>query len=196
MCRLSRLCLPVLVCACVLSGTARAHKLKVFAAGEGRVISGYVYFPGGGRARGLTVVALAPDGAAAGQAVTDDGGEFTIPITQRADYTLVAQSPDGHRAEFAVRAEELASDLPAADHGARRPQAEPPAPTTDNGELEAIIERAVREQVRPLREQIEAYEERVRFRDVIAGIGYIVGLAGISFYFLGVRKRPTGPGGA
>ena len=55
-------------------------------------------------------------------------------------------------------------------------------------DLRAVVEQAVREQVRPLREQLEAYEEKVRARDVIGGIGYILGAAGIAFYFLGVRK--------
>ena len=48
---------PVLLC--LLCGDARAHKIKLFATGEGRAIAGYVYFPGGGRARGVTVQALA-----------------------------------------------------------------------------------------------------------------------------------------
>jgi nickel transport protein len=48
---------------------------------------------------------------------------------------------------------------------------------------------ALGRQIRGLREQIEGYEEQVRFRDVLGGIGYIFGVAGIAFYFLGRRQQ-------
>jgi nickel transport protein len=180
-----------------MCGTVSAHKLKVFATGEGDRIVGYVYFPGGARAHGLTVVALLPDGEPAGQAVTDDRGEFAVPVGMRCDYTLVAQTPDGHRAEFVVKAAEMSPDLPphnAVSGGAETAPPETRKPTEENAELRALVEEAVREQVRPLREQLDAYEQEVRFRDVVGGIGYILGLAGIAFYFLGVRGRAASNG--
>ena len=177
----------------VCSGDVCAHKLKVFATGEGEQITGYVYFPGGGRAQGLTVLALAPDGAECGTAVTGANGEFAIRVRLRCNYTLVAQTSDGHRAEFMVEAVDLSGDLPereavpaGEDHDLPDGASESKA---DDENLRAVVEQAVREQVRPLREQLEAYEEKVRARDVIGGIGYILGAAGIAFYFLGVRKR-------
>ena len=44
-------------------------------------------------------------------------------------------------------------------------------------------------QVRPLQEQIQHYENKIRLHDVVGGIGFIVGLAGVSFYFAGKRKN-------
>ena len=191
--RLGKLFLLAAVALAACTGTTDGHKLKVFATGEGGAITGYVYFPGGGRARDLTVVALAPDGSEAGQASTNDEGEFTIPVTGRSDYTVVAETADGHRAEFLVAAEELSAALPARSEPAAV-QAESTTAASDEPEADAdgmrrLVEEAVRKQVRPLREQLDAYEEKVGFRDVIGGIGYIIGLAGIAFYFLGVRKR-------
>ena len=183
--------------AVLCGGAAQAHKLKVFATGEGKAIAGYVYFPGGGRAKGVTVVALGPAGQKLGEATTNDQGEFTIEARFRCDHTLVAQTADGHKASYLVEAAELAGDLPAL--GAASPAtatpsepapAEPPTllPAGD-AQIEALVERAVSKQVRPLREQLERYEEKVRLRDVIGGIGYIVGLAGLAFYFLGSSRR-------
>jgi len=179
---------------------ARAHKLKVFAMGEGKAIAGYVYFPGGGRARGLTVRALASDGSKAGEATTNAEGEFTIPVAFRCDYELVAETADGHKATFTVKAADLAEELPALGAAEPKPTtragAAPKAPSTSvtppDADLRARVAQAVRDEVRPLREQIERYEERRRLHDILGGIGYIMGLGGLAFYFLGRRRRDAG----
>ena len=198
----------VLAAVLLTGGVAHAHKLKLFATGEGREISGYVYFPGWGRAVDLPVEALAPDGTKLGQAMTNAEGEFTIPVTHRCDHTLIAETSDGHKATFLVEGLDLVDDLPAfgstpLDEAPPTPAAEAP-PAANDGTETAQIEReqvlsaiddAVRKQVRPLREQIEQYEERRHLHDVLGGIGYIVGVAGIAFYFLGVRRREAGGAG-
>jgi nickel transport protein len=182
MCKSVRVLCTVLAAAAMLTGgVAHAHKLKLFAMGEGKEISGYAYFPGGGRAVGLTVQAMAPDGSKLGEATTNAQGEFTIPATRRCDYTLVAQTLDGHKATFVVE-----SPSPAA-----APAEPAAAPISDERALSAI-DRAVRKHVDPLREQLESYEERTRFRDILGGIGYIMGLGGLAFYFLGARRRTAG----
>jgi len=181
-----------------LGGFARAHKLRVFATGEGKAIDGYVYFPGGGRARGLTVTALASDGSKLGEATTDKQGEFTVAVKFRCDHKLVAQTADGHKATFLLKAAELDGDLPPFGAASptpatkQAPASKAPASSvaaTPDAELEALVKKAVRNQVRPLREQIERYEEKTRLRDIIGGIGYILGLMGLAFYFLGSARR-------
>jgi nickel transport protein len=49
--------------------------------------------------------------------------------------------------------------------------------------MAAAIERAVARQVRPLREDALAAREAVQFRDVLGGIGYILGLAGLGLWW-------------
>jgi len=44
-------------------------------------------------------------------------------------------------------------------------------------------------QVVKLREDLVRYEDRVRLHDVLGGIGCILGFMGLTFYFLGVRRR-------
>ena len=55
--------------------------------------------------------------------------------------------------------------------------------------LARVVERSVAMRVRPLARELKEFKEEVRFHDVLGGIGYIVGLAGLAFYFLGVRRR-------
>jgi nickel transport protein len=40
-----------------------------------------------------------------------------------------------------------------------------------------------------LRREFQDFRQEVRWHDVLGGIGYIVGVAGIAFYFLGVRRK-------
>lgn len=61
----------------------------------------------------------------------------------------------------------------------------------DNAELQRMIETAVSQKIRPLQREIADLKEEIRFHDILGGIGYIVGVTGIVFYFLGVRRRES-----
>ena len=43
-------------------------------------------------------------------------------------------------------------------------------------------------QIRVLRRQIRESDERLRFRDILGGIGFILGLAGVAFYMKARRR--------
>ena len=47
-----------------------------------------------------------------------------------------------------------------------------------------------------LAEQLDRLEDTIRLRDVFGGIGYILGITGIMFYFLGRRKADNNKGSA
>jgi nickel transport protein len=55
--------------------------------------------------------------------------------------------------------------------------------------VEAQVDRAVARQVQPLLEAYDQAEARVRFNDVMGGIGMIVGLAGAGLWALSRRRR-------
>lgn len=182
-----------------------AHSLYVFATAEGEIISGYAYSRGGDRIRQQPIVIQAPDGAVLGETTTDDNGEFSFTATQRIDHVVVLETADGHRATFTVPADELPETLAAPEADAEPAQAasEPASESTTQDmppeseraatgltseELEQVVEAAVSRQIRPLREQLEAYESTTRLHDVLGGIGYILGIAGIAFYVLGKKR--------
>lgn len=177
---------------------AQAHRLNVFARANGAAIEGLVYHQGMVPVRATPVAVLDPDGAILTTVVTDDQGRFAFPAARRVDHRLVVDLGDGHRAEFVVPAAQLAQSLPppsppepslpadahaggaTGNVGQAMPPAEPEA-------FEALVDAAVARHVGPLREQIAAYEDRVRWRDMLGGIGYIVGMTGLAFYFLARR---------
>lgn len=149
--------------------TAFAHALHIFAYAEGTVIHGSVS-GGGNVAAGVPVRILAPDGSIQGETVTDDDGQFRYRAASAGDFRIIADTVDGHRAEFAV----TVGNSPPSAQG---PQAMP-----------ADWEAALARQVGPLRMEIAQLRERVWIRDVLGGIGYILGLAGIAAALLSRRR--------
>lgn len=178
---------------------AAAHKMKAFAAAEGAEIAGYAYFsPGADRAVAVTVTVTDGSGATIHSGTTDEEGAFRFPARTRSDHRISVSGADGHAASFTVRAAELPESLPPAGTAsavAAAPVAEPaaaaPAPSPATADLQAIVDRSVARQLRPLREQIDAWYEKIWWHDVLGGIGYIVGVAGLVFGLS--RRTPKSP---
>lgn len=173
---------------------ALAHKLKLFATAQGAEISGYAYFTGGDRAMGAALTAAAPDGTVLFSGVTGTDGGFRFTAARRVDHVLTVDGGDGHQARITLGADVLPPSLPGGTEAeaaralapAPPPQAAPSAPSAD---IQALIEAAVARQIRPLREQLDAYQDQVRWHDVAGGIGTIIGLAGLAFGLTRGRGR-------
>jgi len=193
-----------------------AHKVEVFAEVEGTTIQGMVYFRGGTPVQDAKVEAFAPDGKKLGETTTDAKGEFALAAKYRCDVRLVVNAGGGHGAEGKVGADELPKELPPyggaspADQEMPTPEEDPgheaepaveasPAPadaapaTPEEARLQKLIEAAVREQVRPLERKLAKYQEKIRLSDVLGGIGYILGITGLLFFFLGARRKRSDP---
>jgi nickel transport protein len=189
---------------------AYAHKLKLWASAQsGARIEGYAYFPGGGRAPGAKVEVFDPAGRRLAECPTDNQGAFAYDAPYRCDLEFRADSGDGHAASMTVTAAELPETLPpfpGADAQAPPPSSGDtsngrkftrrggPAVAPGNGDLPVAArspagQDALARQIAQLREQLNAYEDKVRLRDVLGGIGYIAGLAGVVLYFKGRARR-------
>ncbi len=184
----------------LLSLPASAHKLKVFATAEGDRILGQTYFVGGAPASGASVRITDGEGHELVRLQPDERGDFSYRVERRMDYRVVADSRDGHVASWSLKADEFASSLPPgtvaaseSEPAAAPPQRQqtPPAAPGSSVPLDQV-EQAVARQIRPLREAMQASEERVRLHDILGGIGYIVGLAGLGLWWGGRRRSRSG----
>jgi nickel transport protein len=108
------------------------------------------------------------------------------------DHRVVAETGDGHRAEWRVSAAELAPGFPGVPsqtpEGGAGPGGAPSNGCLAEVDLAAQIEQAVARQVRPLREDLLAAQGTAGLRDVLGGIGYILGLAGLLAWW---QSRPS-----
>lgn len=201
--------LAALLCLCVLQ-PAVAHQLRVFAAADGDLIRGSAYFAGGAVASGAQVRIESTDGTLLATPIPDAEGGFSWRVATPADYLIVVQSADGHRAEWMVAEAELAPAFagrlglsasaaaePESAAGADAAHIGQPSPARERAAaldpvLESAIERAVARQVRPLREELAEARARSRVQDVIGGIGYIVGIAGLALWWAARGRTRSG----
>jgi len=182
----------------LLATPAHAHKIKIFAMVEGETVTGYAYAPGGVRLPNNTIEIFDANKEKVGATKTDANGAFIFTPQKRSNLSFELDTGDGHRTAFLINADELPSSLPATTPQAATPtptptsKAQPTAPTTP--ELATLIDKAVAHNIRPLREQIEAYEQKIRLHDILGGIGYIMGLMGIFAYLQAVKKEKESTG--
>lgn len=171
-----------LILSLVLSGPALAHKLRVFATVTGTEMSGYAFFVGGGRPRGVPVTIHDGTGAVVHETHTDDEGGFAWTVAAPGDYTVTVNAEDGHAASATISAARFTGGPAAAAPVATTAPAAAPSPDT-------AIAIAVQRGIRPLLERIEAMDNRLRLTDAISGIFLILGAAGGILWLRG-RKRP------
>jgi len=193
--------LPVLALvamACQLSPAA-AHRLKVFATVVGTSVEGKAYFVGGGPAENVSATLRDLNEKVVAEGRTDTEGRFALTAPVRSDLVVVVDAMDGHVARFAIAAARLPSNLPAGEAGEATPARPPagekialavPAMSADADEIASSVAR----QIEPLAEQIDAMESAIRLRDVLGGLGYIVGIFGLIAFFK--ARRRTGGGQA
>ena len=188
---------------------ANAHNLKLFGSVEGRTISGYAYYSGGGRPAGVTVFLLGPAGEHLGEAVTSDKGEFEFEAPFKADFLLSLNTGDGHTASWKLTAGEFPDDLARLEAPAvaspRIGNEEEPSDQRRNHslseigfspvELQKLVTAAISDAIKPLqqqitlyRSQVDQYESRIRFHDILGGLGYILGMAGL---FMMIKGRKS-----
>ena len=187
--------LLALVLASVTASPALAHKLKVFATAIGSAVEGRVYFVGGGAGIGVPVELRNASGEVVATArTTAPDGRFALSLPYRDDFTVAADAQDGHLSSFALNAKRLAETLPA------RPGAELAvqetaeiAPVPEAGDAPAVsteaIEAAVARQLAPLLDEIDALRSAIGFRDMLGGVGFILGGFGLWAFLAARRSR-------
>ncbi len=153
---------------------ASAHSLTLFVHEEGGAVKGSAYFTGGNPAKNVGVQVIDAADKTVAEIETDDAGNFiyTGPRPGGA-LRFVVSTADGHRAESKL--ESVSSGAPAAEHS--------PAQTEDNVVNNPFAHppqaASVERQLGAIQQALDRLENRLWLRDVIGGIGYIFGLAGL-----------------
>jgi len=170
---------------CLLSLPAYAHNVIGGVYAVGNTIEGEIGFSNGDMAKaGTRVEVRDAAGAELGVVIIDDEGFFSFDATRRIDHHFYADLSSGHVIDLMLPAAELPASLPGGEaQAAVSKPVKSTASTTSNAELQAMIEQAVARQVQPLRREVAAYKEKAGLRDLIGGVGYIVGLVGFGIWW-------------
>jgi hypothetical protein len=182
-----------------VSAPVQAHKITLFAAVRGALIEGQVSLQGGAAAPDTRLTIYDGTGREVVKLVTDQEGKFSYEPRYRSDYRVVANAGLGHKAETTIPASQLPADLPLVipQPGVESAKTEqPPSSKKAESTTESIPrDEVVRElrvlsgQTAALRMELDRWREHQRFQDIVGGVGYIVGIAGLAFFLLGYRRR-------
>lgn len=183
----------------IFAPAVHAHKVTIFAWAEGDTVYTESKFSGGKRVKGGKVEVFEGDGSRLLEGRTDENGEFFFKVRKITDLNIVLTAGMGHRSSWRLSAAELGAN--AADGAAK--EKNPPVPPVSQTfsepvppvaspcltarEVEAIVARQLEQKLRPLTRMVAAARDKgPSVSDIFGGIGYIIGLVGLSAY---VRHR-------
>ena len=206
---LLKMILPILLIF-LNSPYSQAHKVRVFAWEEGGIIKTETQFSGGsGRAakKAAITVISEQDKQELLSGTTDDQGFFSFPIPEAAkknryNLEIIANSGDGHKNSWHLSAadylqgEENDVPQPSPPVFLPAPQNQPDqhgvsACILNEQQLTRIIESTLEKKLAPVKRSLAIQQETgPSLQDILGGIGYILGLAGITAYFKSQKKKP------
>lgn len=201
--------IAVFVFICLSGSNAQAHKVNLFAYVEGDKVLVEGYFSGNAKARDCAVLVYDETGKKVIDGKTDEKGVWSFKISDlpafKGALKFVLDAEMGHKAEYTLSASDIPGSLPgdkpsvAAEQSQNKePHATATASSTastaavDEAALVAAIEKAVDKKIEPVVRMLGKQEKLLledkqggpRLSDIIGGIGWILGLAGITAFFL------------
>jgi nickel transport protein len=169
---------------------AKAHKVVVYTYVEGMKICGQGIFSRGNVAKGADVFLLDHYNQKVAQTKTDSSGEFSFTVNKKSDYTIRLNAGEGHGATSEIKRTEFNSSSVNTDNSNKAENSSMEVstsekstaalkPSNSNAELKAI-----KRKLDNILTRLESLEAETRYRDILGGVGYILGIFGISFYLI------------
>ena len=203
----SRLLAAFVLAAILCPVAARGHRVNIFAWTEAGRVEVQCGFGKSSPARNSAVKVFdAEDGAELASGTTDEAGRVSFPIPQAAKthgLRIVIDAGEGHRNEWKMARDEFADSSaqatpPAAADARDTPMKTPTAqgkpdssdiqqPALDEARLRAVIGQELDSRLAPIRRALAEQKERgPELRDIIGGVGWLIGIAGI---ILAMRRK-------
>lgn len=175
---------------------ALAHKVTVFAWVEDGQVHTESKFSGGKRVKEGTIEVFDHQDAKVLEGKTDAQGYFAFPVPDKAEkLKIVLKAGMGHGNHWIINAQELGvassdeTQTLAIAPPAPLPSAPPMALDTDT--VEQIVENALDKKLAPIKARMA--DQAWGLRDILGGLGYILGLVGLAGYIQSRKQRTTKP---
>ncbi|MFO7760629.1 MAG: hypothetical protein ACQES8_08530 [Thermodesulfobacteriota bacterium] len=185
----------------------QAHGVRVFAWSAGETIKVEAAFRGSGPARKAKItVQEAESGHELVSGLTDSKGLFQFPVPPQAirekmDLKITADCGPGHKGKWLLKAADYlemsahSPPLPAATGGEQEKEVdgggkEAAGPEIDEHLIRTIVAEELDKKLAPLKKLLhESLRPKIDSRDVIGGIGWLLGLAGIAAWIKNKKKE-------
>lgn len=177
---------------------AQAHKLSIFAWPEGSEIRGEVKFSGGRKAKNVQIaVQNAADHAVLAETASDENGAFRFALPDQAqqarpDLLIVANGGEGHRGEWLLEAADYAPARPV-ETAAPAASAQAGSASTaglNEQQIRRVIAEEMSKALSPIRQSLaEHLNPEPSLRDILGGLGWLIGLAGMAAWAQSRRTK-------
>lgn len=184
----------VLILALLAPLPALAHNVISSVFPSGSDIEGEVGFSNGEMAADLLIEVFDETGGKLGETKTDADGFFLFSPSEPVTHIFRGDLGAGHVAEVIMDAAEVAqimgeSPSMAALAATSTADVTSASRSTDlSDQARAELATMMRNELRPLRQELTAFKNKSDFQSVLGGIGYIFGLFGLGFYIAARRK--------
>lgn len=170
-----------------------AHGLYLFANLQQDHIDGRAYYADQTPASHERVFLYDKEGNSLQKTVTNENGAFRFNIDKPQNFKVVVQAEEGHRAETQITIIEKPKITPLEQQLQQAIEGKFQYSNHSSSEcktemLEKNLVTVLQQEMQILREQLNHYENKVRWHDVLGGLGYIFGLAGF-FMYLAIRRK-------
>ena len=180
----------IIFCSLFISIPCFAHKVRIFAWAEGNTIHTESKFSGGRPAQNANITVLnSSTGDELLQGTTNQQGLFQFPAPDSSihEINIVINSGDGHKNNWLYQLDQstdIASEpAHSHDHPVTTTTDTSPAINLTKEQFTEIINESLEKKLAPIRRQLaEESDQNPDLKDILGGIGYILGLAGIAAY--------------
>jgi len=189
----------------VFSPDAHAHKATIFAWVQGNTIHTQSKMMGGKRPNQALVDVFDANGSLLLQGKTDDQGQFSFPAPQKSYLKIVLNAGAGHRAVWTLTPHDFMAEttegVPDQSHEDAVPghalqanpsnkNLSPAAPDLlTQDEIAVLVASILDQKLTPVMAKLTDMDQKqIQLSDIIAGLGYIMGLVGLATYMHYRRK--------
>jgi nickel transport protein len=179
----------------IFSTPVFAHRVTVFAWVENGQIYTQSKFGAGAKVNNGKISVYDDAGKELLSGQTDENGEFSFPIPAHSALNIVLDATMGHRAEWTIPLGELGvqeqQDLPhPVITNATQPAVQTQGSELNAAQLEAIIDKVLDRKLKPISHLLAAMNQTgPSWHDIIAGLGYIAGIIGITAWVRAQKQR-------
>ncbi len=181
-----------------ISTDADAHKIRVFAYENDGSIVAEAKFSSGRPAKKVEIKVLAENQDTLISGVTDNNGEYrfsaeVIRENTAGNLTITVNDGSGHRGTWELekadylgeKTTHLHSSLSKPRHSEEnQTNIKTPAVPINYSAIERIVEKTVAREIAPIKQLLtEQKQDTITLQEILGGLGYILGLAGIAAYY-------------
>ena len=190
------LLLMLLICL-LFSLNSYAHKVNMFAYGEGEQVFLEGYYADGKKAQNSAVLVVDSEGKQVAQGVTSSEGQYSFIYPKGTDLLITLDAGMGHKTEYRITESEL-NDEEVDDEEVddEKPTSnvetvlaidesttDTPGFALNENHIRMEVERAVGKAIKPLMREVSEMREEKSFAEIIGGIGFIFGILGAFMYY-------------